>query len=276
MVKTIYVDILFVINLIINYLLLFVTAHIATLAISRFRLSLSAAFGALYAVFSFLPSLSFLLFSPIKLFIAVIMVFIAFGKKLFLRAYLTFLVSSLVFAGLCLLAPSAISSISGGVYYIKLSFPVLILTTLIAYILLRIVFSRRCGGEKKICNVRVKSNGSEISLHALVDTGNSLRAPQTNARVVICSYDTIRCILPPAAREILDEHRNRSFSLAFDKLSDISHFSLIPYKTVGVSFSLLLAFAPDEVYIEKKISKGAICVISEAPVSDGSGYDAII
>lgn len=276
MVKTIYADVLLVINLIINYLLLFVTAHIAVLPLSRFRLLLASSFGALYAVASFLPSLSFLLFFPIKLFIAVIMVFLAFGKKLFLRAYLTFFVSSLVFAGFCLLAPSVISSVSGGVYYINLSFPVLILSTLLAYILLRIVFSRRCGGEKKVCSVTVKNKDEELELRALVDTGNSLRAPHTNARVVICAYDTVRAILPLAAREILDEYRGKSFSLAFDKLSDISHFSLIPYKTVGVSFSLLLAFTPDEIYIEKKLSNGAVCAISEAPVGDGSGYDALI
>lgn len=276
MVKTIYADVLLVINLIINYLLLFVTAHIAILPLSRFRLFLAAAFGAIYAVASFLPSLSFFSFFSIKLFVAVIMVFIAFGKNLLLRAYLTFFVSSLVFAGFCLLTPGIISSISGGVYYINLSFPVLILSTLLAYILLRIVFSRRCGGEKKVCSVTVKNSSKEICLRALVDTGNSLRCPHTNARVVICAYDTVKYILPPAAREILDEYRGRSFSLAFEKLSDISHFSLIPYKTIGVSFSLLLAFTPDEVYIEKKLSKGAVCAISEAAVGDGSGYDALI
>ncbi|MBR3848468.1 MAG: sigma-E processing peptidase SpoIIGA [Oscillospiraceae bacterium] len=276
MVKTVYVDILFIINLIINYLLLFVTAHIATLRISRLRLSLAASFGALYAVLSFFPKLSILTFLPIKLLIAAAMVFLAFGRNHFLRAFLVFFVCSLFLAGLCLLAPSVISSVSGGVYYINISFPVLLLSTLIAYILLRLVFLRRGGGEKKICNVTVKNNGNEISLRALVDTGNSLRAPQTNARVVICAYDTIRCILPTGVRNVLDKHRDKSFSLAFDKLSELARFSLIPCRTVGVSFSLLLAFTPDEVCIEKKISKGAICVISETPVSDGSGYNAII
>ncbi len=280
MVKTIYADVLFLINLIINYLLLFVTAHIATLPISRVKLFLSAAFGAFYAVLSFLPQLSFLTFFPIKLFAAAIIVLIAFGISSFPKAYLTFFTCSLFFAGFCLLAsflaPHAFSAISGGVYYINLSLPTLLLSSLIAYIVLRIVFARRCGGEKKICTVTVKNESSEITLHALVDTGNSLRAPRTNARVVISDYDTVRCILSPEARELLDSYRGKSFPLAFDKLSDVSRFSLIPYKTVGVSFSLLLAFTPDEVYIEKKLSKGAVCALSEAPVSDGSGYDALI
>jgi stage II sporulation protein GA (sporulation sigma-E factor processing peptidase) len=59
-VKTIYADVLFLINFIINYLLLFVTAKIAVLPLLRLKLILSASFGALYAVLSFFPSLSFL------------------------------------------------------------------------------------------------------------------------------------------------------------------------------------------------------------------------
>lgn len=279
-VKTIYADILFIINFIINYLLLFVTAHIAALRISRLRLILSAAFGALYAVLSFVSAFYFFNFLPIKLFFAAVIILIAFGRVSFARAYLTFFVCSFVFAGFCLLmsliAPNTFAALNGGAYYINLSLPVLITSTGVAYILLRIVFSRRAGGKKEICNVTVKHGGAEVALRALVDTGNSLRAPVTNARVIISDYSSVRALLPQSAKEILDLCDGKNFALALDKLSEISHFLLIPYKTVGVSFSLLLAFVPDEVFIAGELSKDAVCAISESPVSDGSGYNALI
>ena len=174
------------------------------------------------------------------------------------------------------IAPNTFTAVNGGAYYINLSLPVLIISTSCAYILLRIAFSRRASDKKEICDVTVKHDGAEITLRALIDTGNSLRAPGTNARVLISDYSFVREILPQAAQKILDQCDKKNFALALDKLSGISRFLLIPYKTVGVSFSLLLAFVPDEVHIAGELSKDAVCAISETPVSDGSGYNALI
>ncbi len=280
MVKTIYADILFIINFIINYLILFVTAKIAVLPFSRPKLILSASFGALYAVLSFLPNLSFLSLFPIKLSVALIMVFVAFGRYRIFKAYLTFFAVSLSFAGVTFLAsfiaPNAFSQVSGGIYYIHLSLPTLLISSLLAYLLLHIVFLRRGDGNRKICKVLIKNDDKKVSLDALVDTGNSLRDPVTNAEVVISDLETLSPLLSEHDAEILREYRTKGFSLTLDKLSEPNRFRLIPYKTVGVSFSLLLAFVPDAVFIDDKISKNAVCAISENAVSDGSGYNALI
>lgn len=280
MVKTIYADILFLINFIINYLILFATAKISVLPFSRLRLVLSSSLGALYAVLSFIPILTYLSLFPIKLFIAFLMVFFAFGKQRILKAYLTFFAVSFAFAGVSLLAsfiaPRAFSHISGGIYYIHLSLPTLIISSLLAYFLLQLVFLRRGGGNRKICEVRIKNNGSEVALNALVDTGNSLRDPLTNAEVVISDLETLSPLLAEHDAEVLRNYRERGFLLALDKLSEPNRFRLIPYKTVGVSFSLLLAFTPDAILIGDKISNGAVCAISENTISDGSGYNALI
>ena len=276
MVKTIYVDILFLINFIINYLLLFTTARITILPFSRPKLILSAGFGALYAVLSFLPSFPFLLFFPVKLLSGLAMILIAFGKKLILKAYLTFLTVSLAFAGIALLAPHTFSQISGGVYYIHLSLPTLLISSFLAYALLHIVFLRRGRENKKLCKVIIRNGDVEILLNALLDTGNSLRDPATNAEVIISDFESLSPLLPKRDSEILREHQVKGFSLALDKLSDAPRFRLIPYKTVGVSFSLMLTFTPDEVFIDDKLSKNAVCAISENTISDGSGYNALI
>ncbi len=280
MVKTIYIDILFIVNFIINYLLLFVTANIATLPLSRARLLLSAALGALYASFSFLPYFSFLTLFPIKLFFAFIMVFVSFGKKRILKTYLIFFAVSFAFAGVSLLAsflaPRAFSHISGGVYYIHLSLPTLLISSLLAYFLLHIAFLRRGSDNKKICRVVIRNGDAEISLQALADTGNSLRNKKTNGRIVISDFQSLRPLFSDCDAKILEEHREKGFFLALDKLSEPSRFGLIPYKTVGVPFSLLLTFSPDEIFIDDTLIKNAVCAVSESLVSDGSGYNALI
>ena len=280
MVKTIYADILFIINFIINYLLLFATAKIAVLPFSRLKLIFSASFGAVYAVLSFLPGLAFLSLFPIKLSVGFVLVFISFGKHRTLKAYLTFFAVSFAFAGGALLAsfiaPNAFSQVSVGIYYINLSLPILLTSSFLAYLLLHIVFLRRGGGERKTCNVLIKNGDKSVSLHALVDTGNSLRDPATNAEIVISDFETLSPLLSEHDIEILREHKLTGFPLALDKLSDSNRFRLIPYKTVGTSFSLLLAFTPDSVFIDDKLSKKAVCAISENAISDGSGYNALI
>jgi len=278
-IKTVYADILFIVNFIINYLLLFITANVAILRISRARISAAAALGALYAVFSLFPSASLLISLPAKLLFGALMTLISFGKRFPIRTYLTFLALSAALAGvvflISLLSPRTFA-LNHGFIYIDVSLPLLFSASTISYFILRIVFSRRGGGDKKTSRVIIKNGDKEVSLTALNDTGNSLRTPRRGELVVIVDYETIRDILPDCAKDTLDRRNGKNFPLALDSLKPSSRFSLIPYKTVGVSFSLLLAFSPDEVTVDGKPSKGAVCAISESDIADGVGYNALI
>ena len=281
MVKIIFADVLFLINFIINYLLLFSSSRISCLPFSRLRLILSASLGALYSVLFLLPEFSFLTALPAKLVLSLLMVLIAFGNCRFTRAYLTFICSSLLFGGAALLAsfvfPDTFTQISGGVYYIHLSFPALFISAAFSFLILHIIFLRRGGKtEKMLCSVCIKNLGKETKLPALLDTGNSLSDPASGGRVVISDLDSLRAILPEKAAEILSDQKGTHFPLALDRLSDFPGFKLVPYKTVGIPFSLLLAYRPEEITLDGRILENALCAISEAPVSDGSGYVALI
>ncbi len=281
MEKTIYADVLFLINFIINYLLLFATSNIVSLPFSRIRLLLSAFLGALYAVFAYIPIFSFFMSAFFKLFFSGLMIVAAFGFSRFFKGYLTFLAASLVLAGVSFLisfiAPSAFLELGGGIYYIHLSLPALFISAVSSFLLLRIIFMRRGGSASKtLCTVTIKNLDKTTTLPTLLDTGNSLLDPQTNARVLISDFDSLKSILPENSAQILNENRGSPFSLALDKLPEFPSFRLVPYKTVGIPFSLLLAYRPEAVYIDGKLEKNALCAISEVPVSDGSGYVALI
>ena len=122
----------------------------------------------------------------------------------------------------------------------------------------------------------IKNLGKEAHLPTLLDTGNSLSDPASGGRIVISDLGSLKNILPEGAAEILSDKKCGHFPLLLDRLSGFPGFKLVPYKTVGVSFSLLLAYQPEEIMLDGKTLKNALCAISEAPVSDGSGYVALV
>ena len=77
----IYVDTLFLLNAMVDYLLLLASARLAGEPLARLRFLLGAVLGGLYAVSIFLPGLSFLARPPCRLAAAVLMVLAAFWKS---------------------------------------------------------------------------------------------------------------------------------------------------------------------------------------------------
>lgn len=281
MTKVIYVDVLFLVNFIINYLILFASGKIQAVVIRRWRLLIGGFIGAIYGVATFFPDMEFLsaLFS--KLATSSLMVLISFGWELFLKKLLVFLLTSLAFGGVIfasmLLGAGGLVETRSGIYYFHISAPVLIFVSVISYILFSLIFNRSASrADRKISRVTVLSNGASINANALHDTGNSLRDPGTNAPVLISDYSVLRNAFPPMVREILDSETPETFPLVLDKISPYGKFKLIPYKTVGVPFALMLAYKPDKILVDGKEKHGALIALSRDKVSDGGAYTALI
>ena len=87
----VYIDSLFLLNLIVDYLLLLGAARLSGAALCRPRLALGAALGAVYACAVFLPGLGFLVHPAVELAMAGAMVLLAFGGgRRLLRSFLAF------------------------------------------------------------------------------------------------------------------------------------------------------------------------------------------
>ena len=78
MVRTIYIDVLFLINLIVNYLLLYGSVLLSGAAVYRIRVFLGALIGAAYGVIVFFISLNALFSVVLKILVAALMVFVSF------------------------------------------------------------------------------------------------------------------------------------------------------------------------------------------------------
>lgn len=265
----IYIDRLFALNLLLDYLLVLCTARICGVRLRRRRYLGAAVLGAAYAAASVFPALGFLTTAPVKLIFGLLMALIAYGgEEKWLRCALAFFAVSALFGG----AVWAISAQSGGMVgsaaVIPVSMPVLVLAFAVIYAVLSTVFRRSMkNADIAVSSVQLTFHSRSIELRCLHDSGNALFDPTLGDRVLIASSDT----LSPLFGEKLSGDCMEL--IALPELSGRAR--LIPYSAVGTASGMLAAFRPDEISLDGKAQGDIIVAISPTPVS-GNGFDAIL
>lgn len=286
MVCVVYIDVLFVLNLIVNYLILFATARLSSAPIKRWRIALGAALGALYAVIAFFQGFEILTAIWVKILVAGLMILISFGFRAWqkvLRYFFVFCGLSFAFGG-CVFAiylitngANGLMDVRNGVFYLKVPLGILLVASAISYLIFSLVFRRSATGTTKheILQVELHCGGRGTVFYALVDSGNTLVDPLTNRSVMIVEYNTVRDVLPGYVRDILDGIHGEQFVLKLPELPKDMHFKLIPYKTVDAEFHMLLAFKPEQLIVDGKEKKGMLVALCPNQISDGGAYSAL-
>lgn len=268
----IYIDRLFALNLILDYLLVLCTARLCGVRLRRVKYLLSAVFGAGYAALSLLPQLSFLSLAPIKFILGAIMALIAFGgeEKLW-RCCLTFFAVSVLFGG----AVWAISMQNGGsignALYLPVSMPVLVISFALIYAVLSFLFRRSIkSADISVSDVEITFLGHAVNLKCLHDSGNALYDPITGSGVLIASSDKLAPLFPNCKKELKSSDCTQLLQNAYCA----GRLRLIPYSAVGTRGGMLPVFRPDEVRIDGALRDDIVIAISPTPVG-GDGFDSI-
>lgn len=198
-----YVDILFTVNWVIDFLLLHATARLLRLPHRRRRTVIGAAVGALTCLVVMLPPLSAWLAVAYKAATTLLVVWVAFGRQsLWKRCGVMFLLSDAT-AGAAvavwwLFAPAGLAVVNG-VVYMDVSPLLLIGCTATAYLLLcvydRVVSRRDANGHTY--QLRIAHADKAITLSAMYDSGNALREPFSGAAVAVVPYRALCEMLPP-------------------------------------------------------------------------------
>ena len=279
----IYVDTLFLLNAAVDYLLLLASARLAGEPLARLRFLLGAALGGLYAVAIFLPGLSFLARPPCRLAAAVLMVLAAFWKsRRLLRQVVIFLALSCAFGGgvlaIGLLGGRGLT-LSNGVLYSGMDLKIVLLSAAGCYGALTLLFQRtgrHTAASGELRPVRLTLGERQVSLIALVDTGNTLTDPATGRPVLVAEADCVEELLPPGIRPSPADLRDPAGAL--ERLEDPwrRRFRLLPYRSVGVDRGLLLAVRVDQVQVGEEDRGPMLTALSPTPVSDGGGYRALL
>lgn len=265
--ETIYIDRLFILNFICDYLILLGSARVCGVLLRRVRYAVAALFGAVYAVASVLPGFAFLTLLPVKLASGVLMALIAFAKESkFWRCAAVFFAVSAVFGG-TLWALSVQGGGMGNAVYLPVSMPVLVLSFGIIYAALSLVFRRTAKSTgKAVHTVVIGFCGQSVTLRALYDSGNCLYDPMTGSQVLIAEAQQLAPLLGEGAKDLSP---TELITLYAGKMR------LVPYSAVGTQSGLLPAFRPDSLTVDGKAREDILVAISPTAVS-GDGFDCII
>lgn len=272
----VYIDLLFLLNLVANYLLLLGAGRVAGEVLDRRRIALGAALGALYAAFIFLPSLEWLALWPCKLASGVLMVLAAYGGGAnLLRVTVIFFCASAGLAGAVLgleLLGGAALTLDHGVFYSRFDLRLLLLLFVACYFILSLFFRRagqHTGGQ--LAKLELTLDGGSVALTALRDTGHTLTDPVTNRPIIVVYWRSLAGLLPAclnAAAPIDSVQRCRE--------AGIPGVRLVPYRAVGVDCGMLLAVRAKSVTADGKPLGGLLVALSPTPVGDGGAYQALI
>lgn len=271
---TVYIDVLLFINLYINFLLLRVTARLTDTTLRFWRTLLGAGVGSLCSLWMLLPQMHFIITAAVKLLMAAVIVFAAFGRcrpTKFVRLTAVLYLSSYIFAGAMFGIWSAVKPsgmlINNSVVYFDISPLLLIITSAVCYGVVWLIsaLSRRMfAPQPRACWLNIVYGGRVVEVKALIDTGNSLRDAFSDKPVIVIDRRVSDLLLPEQSLVLTAEG------------SPPKGFRVIPYSVVGGE-GLMPVFRPDKVTAEldgldKEID--ALIGISGQPLNDR--YGAII
>ncbi len=256
---TVYADVFVIVNLYIDFFLLWCVRRFLGLRAKSWRLVAGSLLGALCALVSLapLPAGVLLLAGGAAALAAAAGAFCPLPWQQLLRAWLGLWVFSFLLAGFFLFlirffAPGNIA-VFGSAVYLDLSLPLLFLFTCGAYgafWLFQRLFPRDSAGAR-LCTLCVENRGRRVEVTAKADTGNALREPFSGLPVVVCEADALGGAAPPGAWGFLTEGAAPPAA---------GQLRLVPFESLGGG-GVLPAFRPDRV-TEKKTGRELACYVA--------------
>lgn len=269
----IYLDVLFLINLFINYMILLIVSVWSAIYTKKYRIFLSATLGAVYSIFMFFEVLSFAYSLVFKIIIGILLCFIAFGKHNLLKSTVTFFIVSFCFAGAIVgifyFTKNPNYLLSNGVPYIEISINLLISVVILCYVLLCTVL-KGLGANKIVSNktkeISIELLGQNIKICAFLDTGNMLFDDITGKPIIIVESAVLEQFLPKDLRFLsLDNPIDIININAIYK--NILKLRLIHYKSLGNSSGMMVVLTPTQILDTNGASIEALIGISSKSIN---------
>ena len=282
----VYADVIFIENLIINFVILYVTVSLKSIKKSYFRILFSSTIGSLYAIISIAVKSIFINNFISKLLLSILIIIIIYPtrkiKKL-IETLLLFYMISITAGG----AAIAISYLIQG-YRIRvvngipiIDFPILIsgigVIIGISLIIITIKNLKTKISKKDIFyDVDIVIENKSIKVRALLDTGNMLKDPLTNKPVMVATKRSFKKIMPS---QILD---NINLILGGDRIGEIMNkeiskrIKIIPFNSLGNEHGILIGIKSDKIIVDNCEIKNVIIGIYEKEFSKTKRYDALI
>lgn len=202
MAVTVYADVLFALNYLIDFILLIVTVQFSRAMTCPLRISVAAALLALYGTLVFIPSLKMLYSVLGRIAVGVLAIYLLRlpgGLRGMIKGMVIFFMASFVCGGavFALVMGSRLGqmlhavSVNGSIY-IPVSLGTLIPAILLAYtglLVFRRITVRNFSRDRILVPFSLSVNGHSVSFTALLDTGCELTAPLSGEGVLLLSRE---------------------------------------------------------------------------------------
>lgn len=287
---TVYVDVVFMENLFMNYIILFATAVINKVEIKLIRILISSILGSIYSIVAYTNILSNFTGLIIKILLSVAMIYIAFypdSLKRFMKQLLIFYLATFTFGGvafalLYFIRPGEIL-IENGIYIGTYPIKIALLGGIVGFVIITIAFNIIKGKISKkdmFCDISIYINSKIKEMRAMIDTGNLLKEPITGMPVIIVEKEELEGILPEEILDNLEKIINGEVENIKNIEQFMNRFRVIPFNSLGKQNGLLLGIKADKIiinYDENKIeNKNIILGIYEKKLCKNDSYKALL
>jgi len=268
----IYADIIFLRELLVDGIILFLTGWVRGMRPKPWRLLLASALGAMYTLAMLIPSLADMYHFFIKLFISFLMIYISFGYyslQTYLKDLVSFYLISFVLAGGLMGIYYMLMSSSqhvwadlifiGGEVTTKLqmgTFYVIVCSLIIFYLWMHFVRSKRKQQlmEQHLAEVELHLAGQVVHCQGLIDTGNQLYDPLTKTPVMIVEVKQLAHMLPSVLVEQLKQGNMNDVLTTITDHAEMESWQdrirIVPYRGVNRNAQFMLALRPDLVRVK--------------------------
>ena len=284
---TIYLDIVLLENIILNYIIILSTAIISKSKINTINIVVSSFIGGIYAILNYIAEINIVINIIVKFFISILMIIIAFKEKRIkqlIRQLTFFYLVSFTFGGIAFMLlffvnpqniiinekhfvgtyPIKVAVLAGGVGFIIIT---------IAAEMIKVKINKKI----IICELEIIYKGKNRIIKTMLDTGNLLKDPISKLDVIIVEKDSLNGMV---SNDILDNISNIVNGKWIESKEVYNYkFKIIPFSSLGNSNGLLIAFKPDyiKVYSEEVYLRDDILIgIYDGKLSKNNMYTSLI
>lgn len=284
---TVYLDVVFLENIVLNYIIILSTAIISKSKINTKRIICSSAIGGIFSILNYIINFNFISSIFLKIILSILMMQIAFNiksMKKILKLIIFFYLVSFTFGGIAFMllffiSPNNIVINNNhfvGTYPLKMA----VLAGGIGFIVISLttgIIKDRLSKKAMICDLEIFYDGKNKKIKTMLDTGNLLKEPISGADVIIVEKGSLQDIV---SKEILS---NISKILKGEWIEDAEvhsyKFKLIPFSSLGNDNGLLIGFKPDyvKIYSEEEVMRDDVLIgIYDGRLSKTNMYTSLI
>lgn len=291
---TIYIDIVLLENIIMNYIIIYATAIILKKNKRHIRFFIASFIGAIYSILAYISILKIYSNIFLKIILSIIIVYIAFNpqniKKIWKALAIFYLVSfvfgGVAFAMIYMVKPQDVLMRNGlflGTYPLK----TIILGAIISFVLIVVVFKiikTQILKKSMYCDIEIKLNEKIINTKAMIDTGNLLKDPITNTPVIVVERSLLYECLPKEILNNIEKILGGDLDSVPENIKNkyISKLKIIPFSSLGKENGMLIGIKSEYIILknselqEDKKIKNIIVAIYEKSLTKKGEYRALV